>query len=51
LWSLNSGALVRRYKLSGPVQEGVAVSNDGTAVYMIGNGQLYRWPGRPKDEM
>lgn len=51
LWSLNSGALVRRYKLSGPFQEGVAVTNDGTAVYMIGNGQLYRWAGRPKDEM
>ena len=49
LWSLNSGTLIRRYKLPAPVQNNVAVSNDGTAVYITRNGDLYRWPGRPKD--
>jgi WD40 repeat protein len=49
LWSLNSGALVRRYKLAEPIQNNVVVSDDGTSVYLVSNGQLYRWPGRPKD--
>jgi hypothetical protein len=52
LWSLADGALQRRYRL--PEKENTwlqaAPTDDGTAVYISSNGNLYRWPGVPARE-
>jgi WD40 repeat protein len=49
LWSLADGTLQRQYKLPAGLFTEAVPADDGTAVYVQSNRNLYRWPGRPKD--
>ncbi len=49
LWSLADGTLQRRCQLSATVFTEAVPADDGTAVYVQSDHNLYRWPGVPKD--
>ena len=49
LWSLIDGTLQHRYQLPESLMTEAVPGDDGTAVYVNSYGNLYRWPGRPKE--
>jgi len=49
LWSLEDGELVRKYRLPESTWLSGVPQDDGKAVFVINNWDLYRWPGAPGD--
>jgi WD40 repeat protein len=49
LWSVTDGILLRRYRLPQCSWLSATPQEDGKAVFVISNMDLYRWPGAPLD--
>ena len=49
LWSLDDGALLRKYELPASSWINGVPLADGTAVYVMTNANLYRWSGAPEE--
>lgn len=49
LWSLLDGTLLRKYKLPQCSWLSGVPQDDGKALFVISNGDLYRWPGAPQE--
>jgi WD40 repeat protein len=49
LWSLADGTLLRKYQLPQSNWISAMPQDDGKALFVISNGDLYRWPGAPQE--
>ncbi len=49
LWSLTDGTLLRKYQIPQSSWIFCVPQDDGKAVFVLSNGDLYRWPGAPQE--